>query len=131
MADNKERKRKKRGGDEDAEQAPPKEVSAPKKAKQAKGAPKWVVTFADLMSLLMCFFVMLLSMSEVDIEKFKAMIEGIDRGMDTKRSSKTSTKLKSPGRTSSGIQRKCPKPMPARFCNKPAVRHWVSIRSIL
>ncbi|MBT6180147.1 MAG: type VI secretion system protein TssL, partial [Deltaproteobacteria bacterium] len=26
------------------------------------GAPLWVVTFADLMSLLMCFFVMLLSM---------------------------------------------------------------------
>ncbi len=93
MADNKERKRKKRGADDDAEQEPPKEVCAPKKAKQAKGAPKWVVTFADLMSLLMCFFVMLLSMSEVDIEKFKAMIEGIDRGMDTKRSSKTLKKI--------------------------------------
>lgn len=33
--------------------------------------PAWVVTFADLMSLLMCFFVLLLSFSEIDAQKFK------------------------------------------------------------
>ena len=31
----------------------------PRKKKPKKGAPGWVTTFADLMSLLMCFFVML------------------------------------------------------------------------
>lgn len=35
------------------------------------GIPAWVVTFADLMSLLMCFFVLLLSFSEIDAQKFK------------------------------------------------------------
>ena len=35
------------------------------------GAPAWVMTFADLMSLLMCFFVLLLSFSEMDVQKFK------------------------------------------------------------
>ncbi len=35
------------------------------------GVPAWVVTFADLMSLLMCFFVLLLSFSEIDAAKFK------------------------------------------------------------
>ena len=35
------------------------------------GAPAWVVTFADLMSLLMCFFVLLLAFSEMDVLKFK------------------------------------------------------------
>ncbi|QSP95768.1 OmpA family protein [Marinobacter salinisoli] len=35
------------------------------------GIPAWVVTFADLMSLLMCFFVLLLSFSEIDAHKFK------------------------------------------------------------
>ena len=35
------------------------------------GAPPWVMTFADLMSLLMCFFVLLLSFSEMDALKFK------------------------------------------------------------
>jgi chemotaxis protein MotB len=35
------------------------------------GTPAWMATFADLMSLLMCFFVLLLSFSEMDVEKFK------------------------------------------------------------
>ncbi len=35
------------------------------------GIPAWVMTFADLMSLLMCFFVLLLSFSEMDAIKFK------------------------------------------------------------
>jgi len=35
------------------------------------GAPAWVMTFADLMSLLMCFFVLLLSFSEMDVIKFQ------------------------------------------------------------
>ncbi|MFT7687527.1 MAG: chemotaxis protein MotB [Candidatus Azotimanducaceae bacterium] len=35
--------------------------------------PAWVMTFADLMSLLMCFFVLLLSFSEMDALKFKRL----------------------------------------------------------
>lgn len=35
------------------------------------GLPAWMGTFADLMSLLMCFFVLLLSFSEMDVMKFK------------------------------------------------------------
>ena len=38
---------------------------------KAKGSPSWMTTFADLMSLLMCFFVLLLSYSQMDVEKFK------------------------------------------------------------
>ncbi len=36
-----------------------------------KGAPAWQSTFADLMNLLLCFFVLLFSMSTVDAEKFE------------------------------------------------------------
>lgn len=35
------------------------------------GLPAYMGTFADLMSLLMCFFVLLLAMSEMDVLKFK------------------------------------------------------------
>jgi len=35
------------------------------------GVPAWVMTFADLMTLLMCFFVLLLSFSEMDAAKYK------------------------------------------------------------
>jgi len=34
------------------------------------GLPAYLATFADLMSLLMCFFVLLLSFSEMDAMKF-------------------------------------------------------------
>ncbi|MCG8614146.1 MAG: flagellar motor protein MotB [Pseudomonadales bacterium] len=37
------------------------------------GLPAWMATFADLMSLLMCFFVLLLSFSEMDVLKFKRL----------------------------------------------------------
>lgn len=36
-------------------------------------APAWLATFADLMSLLMCFFVLLLTFSEMDAMKFKRL----------------------------------------------------------
>jgi chemotaxis protein MotB len=36
-----------------------------------EGLPAWMATFADMMALLMCFFVLLLSFSEMDVLKFK------------------------------------------------------------
>lgn len=37
----------------------------------APGAPAWMATFGDLMNLLLCFFVLLFAMSNVDAEKFE------------------------------------------------------------
>ena len=34
------------------------------------GSPAWMATFSDLMNLLLCFFVLLFSMSTVDEEKY-------------------------------------------------------------
>ena len=43
------------------------------------GVPEWVVSFGDMMSLLLTFFIMLVSMSEVKKEddKFQAMTEAL------------------------------------------------------
>ncbi len=46
---------------------------APLKKQEAAGVPAWVMTFADLMTLLMCFFVLLLAFSEMDVAKFKQL----------------------------------------------------------
>lgn len=39
----------------------------------APGSPAWMATFSDLMNLLLCFFVLLFSMSTVDAKKFEAV----------------------------------------------------------
>ncbi|MCB1788709.1 MAG: OmpA family protein [Gammaproteobacteria bacterium] len=41
------------------------------------GLPPWMGTFADLMSLLMCFFVLLLSFATIDAVRFKKMAESM------------------------------------------------------
>ena len=42
-------------------------------SQEERGGAGWIMTFADLMSLLMCFFVLLLSFSEMDVLKFKRL----------------------------------------------------------
>ena len=37
------------------------------------GSPAWMTTFSDLMNLLLCFFVMLFSMSSIDATKYSEM----------------------------------------------------------
>lgn len=49
------------------------------------GIPAWVVTFADLMSLLMCFFVLLLSFSEIDAMKFKQIAGELSKAFGVQR----------------------------------------------
>lgn len=36
------------------------------------GSPAWMTTYGDMMTLLLCFFVLLVSMSTMEIEKFRA-----------------------------------------------------------
>lgn len=45
------------------------------------GAPAWIVTFADLMSLLLCFFVLLLSFSTMDVVRFKAIAAALQASL--------------------------------------------------
>jgi len=49
----------------------------PEECKCEKGAPKWVVTFGDMMSLLLTFFVLLLSFSTTDIKKYRRMVGSV------------------------------------------------------
>lgn len=52
------------------------------------GAPRWVVTFGDLMSLLLCFFVLLLSFSELDRQKYKQVAGSMERAFGVQRRTK-------------------------------------------
>ncbi|MCI9173664.1 MAG: OmpA family protein [Lachnospiraceae bacterium] len=49
-----------------------------KKKDSGGGAANWMNTFADLMNLLLCFFVLLFSMSSVDADKFEALVQSLE-----------------------------------------------------
>lgn len=43
----------------------------PKKVECPPGAPLWMCTFSDMMSLLLCFFILILSFSVMDVKKYQ------------------------------------------------------------
>ena len=49
-----------------------------RKADEAPPPALWKDTFADLMNLLLCFFVMLFSMSTVEQEKFEQVAQSLN-----------------------------------------------------
>ncbi len=44
---------------------------------KVEGAPAWMATFADLVTLLMCFFVLLFAMSSTQQESFKELVQSL------------------------------------------------------
>ncbi len=56
-----------------------------KPPEQEEGAPEWMVTFGDLMSLLLCFFVLLLSFSQMDSAKFKELAGSLEKAFGVQR----------------------------------------------
>ncbi|AVI62709.1 flagellar motor protein MotB [Halomonas sp. GFAJ-1] len=47
--------------------------------------PAWMVTYADLMTLLLCFFVLLLSFAEIDAEKFRRVADELSKAFGVQR----------------------------------------------
>ena len=48
-------------------------------------ADGWIVTYSDLMSLLLCFFVLILSMAEVDIIRYKQLADSMQEAFGVQR----------------------------------------------
>ena len=46
------------------------------------GGAGWLATFGDLMNLLLCFFVLLFSMSTVDADKYEAIVTSLSSSID-------------------------------------------------
>lgn len=51
-----------------------------KKTKEGGGAPLWMTTYSDMVTLLLAFFVLLFSMSEIDAEKFRSIMSSFQGG---------------------------------------------------
>ena len=54
------------------------------KKAESSGAPAWMATFADLMALMMCFFVLLFSFSQIDESKYRLMVESMAKGFGSR-----------------------------------------------
>jgi len=53
--------------------------------KVSAGAPEWMLTYGDMMTLLLCFFVLIVSFSEIKKEdKWQAVVEEIQRAFGMK-----------------------------------------------
>lgn len=63
----------------------------------APGSPAWMATFADLVTLLMCFFVLLYSMSSIDTAKLQAMAAGMKGEKSLIQSAETNSLLEMMG----------------------------------
>lgn len=62
------------GEEEGEEQAPPRPYEPADDTEPCKeGAPEWVVTFGDMMSLLLTFFILLLSFANLEVIKYKIL----------------------------------------------------------
>ena len=46
-----------------------------RKKEESGGAPEWMTTYSDLVTLLMAFFVLLFAFSEIDAQKFEAVMQ--------------------------------------------------------
>lgn len=49
--------------------------------KKSGGAPKWMVTYSDMVTLILVFFILLFSMSQIDLVKFQAVSESFRNRM--------------------------------------------------
>ncbi len=52
-------------------------MGKPKQEDPPKGSPAWMATFSDLMNLLLCFFVLLFSMSSIDAAKYEQVVQSL------------------------------------------------------
>lgn len=50
-----------------------------KRQQESTGSPAWMATFSDLMNLLLCFFVVLFSMSSVDVAKYEEVAASLSK----------------------------------------------------
>ncbi|MDZ4133032.1 MAG: flagellar motor protein MotB, partial [Dethiobacteria bacterium] len=47
------------------------------KKKEPEGSPLWMVTYSDMVTLLLTFFILLFSISIIDIQRFQTVIISI------------------------------------------------------
>lgn len=53
------------------------------------GAPEWMTTYGDMVTLLLCFFVLLFALSTIDAQKFRAIMQSFQGSLGVMKGGKT------------------------------------------
>ncbi len=61
----------------------------PRQEESKQGSPAWMNTYADMVTLLLCFFVLLFALSTIDVEKFKLIMSSFQGAVGVLESGKT------------------------------------------
>lgn len=56
---------------------------------ESKGTPAWMVTYSDLFTLLLCFFVLLYAFSTLDVARFRQVISALQQSLGILEGGKT------------------------------------------
>lgn len=72
--------------------------------KENRGTPKWMVTFGDLMALLLSFFVMMLSLSNINQQKYDSVSEAMGESFGIQKLKMPEMKSKSPADSGSLLE---------------------------
>ena len=59
------------------------EKKKPEEEDDKPSSPAWMATFADMMTLLMCFFILILSFSSMELDKFKMAMGSLQGALGT------------------------------------------------
>jgi len=59
------------------------EKKKPEEEDEEPSSPAWMATFADMMTLLMCFFILILSFSTMEVDKFKLAMGSLQGALGT------------------------------------------------
>lgn len=89
-------------------------VERPHEAEEHENEERWLLTYADLITLLMVFFVVMYAMSRIDVQKFEAISISLGEAFNVPPSSATPAVLPGGGRSGgddNGRRRSTVKPM--------------------
>ncbi|MDX2349209.1 MAG: MotB family protein [Porticoccus sp.] len=86
------------------------------------GAPAWMATFADLMALMMCFFVLLLSFSVMDVIKFKQIAGSLNIAFGVQNQVKVENTPKGTSVLAKEFSPGRPRPVPTRSVTQRTTR---------
>lgn len=64
----------------------------PMAEEEGGGIPEWMATFADLVTLLMCFFVLMFAMSTIQEETFKELVQSLKSALGVQEVPETGTR---------------------------------------